>query len=170
MKDSELTNEKKYHHTKLLLTIFRTVIWRMTSSIIELRETSKEYGCREESEFLRLIELELEDFDFKKDLKAYQDRLMSISKTNIVIDIIDKAHNHLKTHPKHGQLYYDIIRLAYIEKEVVSDEEIWKKLNLSQSSYYRYKRKAIELMGVSLWGYIIPPLKECWSSIENTAK
>ena len=40
------------------------------------------------------------------------------------------------------------------------------KLNLTQSTYYRYKKQAIEVMGVALWGYIIAPLEDYWNNIK----
>ena len=82
-----------------------------------------------------------------------------------MIDIIDKALNHLK-HIQQGEIYHDIIAHSYINKEMMCDDAIMRKLNLTQSTYYRYKKKATEMMGIALWGFIIPPLKEYWDNLQ----
>ena len=84
-----------------------------------------------------------------------------------MIDIIDKALSHLKAHPDNGDVYHEIITSCYINKEKQSDEVIRSKLNLTQSTYYRYKKKATELMSIALWGYIIPPLQDYWSNMQQ---
>lgn len=109
----------------------------------------------------------MDDYNLNKDKKAIEDRLMCIAETKHMIEIVDKALKHLKTHPKHGQLYHDIITYCYIDKDVLCDDVIMIKLNLSQSTYYRYKKQATELMSIALWGYIIPPLKEYWDNLKH---
>ena len=158
-----LTNKsekQQFHKTKLLLSIYRTVVWRIETAMYEIRETAQEYGSDRISELVDFLCLELDDYNLTKDKKAIEDRLMCIAETKQMIEIVDKALKHLKTHPKHGQLYHDIITYCYIDKDVLCDDVIMRKLNLSQSTYYRYKKQATELMGIALWGYIIPPLKE----------
>ena len=101
-----------------------------------------------------------------KDRQAIEERLMSVAETKQIIEIIDKALKHLKTHPNQGQIYHDIITYSYIDKEAMPDDVIMRKLNLTQSTYYRYKKKAMELMGIALWGYIIPPLRDYWNNLQ----
>ena len=56
---------------------------------------------------------------------------MCISETKQIIDIIDKALLHLKTLPKNGEIFHDIIVNSYISKEALSNEVIISKLCLS---------------------------------------
>lgn len=157
---------QQFHKTKLLLSIYRTVVWRIETAIYEVQETAQEYGSDRISELVDFLSLELDEYDLTKDKKAIEDRLMCIAETKQMIEIVDKALKHLKTHPKHGQVYHDIITYCYIDKDVICDDAIMAKLNLTQSTYYRYKKQATELMGIALWGYIIPPLKEYWDKLQ----
>lgn len=53
--------------------------------------------------------------------------------------------------PEFGKLYYDILQMAYFEKDKKSDQEILEKLNLERSTYYRRTKEAILLCGVLIW-------------------
>ncbi len=79
-----------------------------------------------------------------------------------MIDIVDKSLVKLKTHPDNGEMYFNIITNSYIHKEKIPDHQIQKKLHLTSSTYFRYKKNAIALMGIILWGYILPSLREAW--------
>ena len=157
---------QQFHKTKLLLSMYRTVVWRIESAILQIEETAGEYGGKRISELIDFLSFELDDYDCVKDRQAIEERLMSVAETKQIIEIIDKALKHLKTHPKQGQIYHDIITYSYIDKEAMPDDVIMRKLNLTQSTYYRYKKKAIELMGIALWGYIIPPLRDYWNNLQ----
>lgn len=168
MSNSQESNSNEFHKTKLLLSIYRRVVWRVESAIYEINDAAHEYGGRRISELVQFLSLDLDEYDCDRDKKAVEERLMSISETKQMIDIIDKALAHLKTHPDNGQVYHDIIAYCYINKERMSDQEIRSKLNLTQSTFYRYKKQATIAMGVSLWGYIIPPLKEYWYAAQDS--
>lgn len=157
---------QQFHKTKLLLSIYRTVVWRIETAIYEIQEATQDYGSDRISELVNFLSLELDDFNLTKDKKAIEERLMCIAETKQIIEIVDKALEHLKTHPKNGQVYHRIITYSYIDKDMICDEAIMNKLNLTQSTYYRYKKQATELMGIALWGYIIPPLKEYWDNLK----
>lgn len=166
MGESKKQDTLKFHKTKLLLSIYRTVVWRIESALYEVQETADEYGGKRISELVDFLSLELDEYDLTKDKKAVEERLMCIAETKQMIDIIDKALKHLKTHPNHGRIYHDIITCSYIGKEIMCDDAIMYKVRLTQSTYYRYKKQAIELMGIALWGYIIPPLKDYWDNLQ----
>ena len=115
----EVPVEKKknnFHKTKLLLSIYRTVVWRIENSIVGIQETAEEYGGKRISALIDFLCIELVDFDFNKDKKEVEERLTSIAETKLIIDIIDKALLHLKSHPDNGEIYHDIIKYCYIDK------------------------------------------------------
>ena len=107
---------QQFHKTKLLLSIYRTVVWRIESAILQIEETAGEYGGKRISELIDFLSFELDDYDCVKDRQAIEERLMSVAETKQIIEIIDKALKHLKTHPKQGQIYHDIITYSYIDK------------------------------------------------------
>ena len=166
MEESTKNKSQYFHKTRLLLSIYRTVVWRIESAVYELQDTAQEYGSDRISKLIDFLSLELDEYDLTKDKRAIEERLMCIAETKQMIQIIDKALKNLKTHPKHGEVFHDIITCCYIDKDVTSDDVIMRKLNLTQSTYYRYKKQATELMGVALWGYVIPPLKEYWQGFQ----
>jgi hypothetical protein len=165
MEKGQKKDTEQFHKTKLLLSIYRNVVWRIESSIHEVKDVADSYGGKRITDLINFLSLELDEYDLIKDKKEVEERLMCIAETKQMIEIIDKALNHLKTHPKQGQVYHDIITYSYIDREALSDDVIMRKLNLTQSTYYRYKKKATELMGIALWGYVIPPLKDYWDKM-----
>ena len=48
-------------------------------------------------------------------------------------------------------MLHEILYLAYIVEEKITDNDILEKLNLERSTYYRRKREAIFLAGILLW-------------------
>lgn len=124
---------QQYHKTKLLLSIYRTVVWRIESAILQIEETAGEYGGKRISDLIDFLSFELDDYDCVKDRHAIEERLMSIAETKQIIEIIDKALLYLKSHPDHGDVYHEIITNCYINKEKLCDEVIRSKLNLTQS-------------------------------------
>ncbi|QRN84859.1 hypothetical protein JR334_07715 [Clostridia bacterium] len=166
IRESRKPDSRQYHKTKLLLLIYRTVVWRIESAIYEVQDTADEYGGKRISELMDFLSLELDEYDLAKDKEAVEERLMCIAETKQMIDIIDRALVHLKMHPKHGKIYHDIITKCYIDKQIMCDAAIMHDLNIAQTTYYRYKKQAIELMGIALWGYIIPPLKNHWKNLQ----
>jgi hypothetical protein len=103
---SKKPETQQFHKTKLLLSIYRTVVWRIETAIYEVQETAQEYGSDRISELVDFLSSELDEYDLTKDKKAIEERLMCIAETKQMIEIVDKALKHLKTHPKHGQVYW----------------------------------------------------------------
>lgn len=99
VEDSKKHDNQQFHKTKLLLSIYRTVVWRIESAIFSLEETAGEYGGKRISELIDFLSFELDDYDCMKDRHAIQERLMSVADTKQIIDIIDKDLDNLKTHP-----------------------------------------------------------------------
>lgn len=153
----------KYHKTKLLLSIYRKVVWRMEDTLYELDEAKSEFGSSRISDLVDFLSLGLEDYNNIKDKKVLEDRLMNIAESKSMIEIVDKALIKLKSHPENGDIYFNIIKDSYINREKLTDSQIQSKHHISQSTYYRHKKKAIELMGIILWGYILPGLREVWN-------
>jgi hypothetical protein len=165
LQDSQLDDSRHFHKTKLLLSIYRTVVWRIEGAIGEVQVKANEYGSGRIAELIDFLSLELDEYDLKRDKKVVEERLMCIAQTKHMIEIIDKALKHLRNHPINGQLYHDIITHCYIKQEIMSNEAIIHKLNLTSSSFYRHKKEATKLMGIALWGYIIPPLRDFWDGV-----
>ncbi len=152
----------KFHKTKLLLMLYRKVVWRVEDAICDVNETAYEFGSKRIANLVDFLSFDLEDFDSIRDKKAIEERLMYIAESKSMLEIVDKALLKLRTHPDNGEIYFNIITGSYINKEKLTDEQIRKKYHISLSTYYRYKKNAINLLGVILWGYILPSLRDIW--------
>lgn len=155
-------DKNRFHKTKLLLKIYRQVVWRVEEAIYDVHDTANALGSRRIADLVDFLSFGLDDFDGTRDKQAIEERLMSIDESKIMIEIVDKALMKLRTHPDNGEIYYNIITSSYINKEKMTDAQIRHKYHLSTSTYYRYKKRAIHLLGVILWGYILPSLRDAW--------
>ncbi len=155
-------DNNKFHKTKLLLMLYRKVVWRVEDAICDVNETAYELGSKRIANLVDFLSFDLDDFDSIRDRKVIEDRLMNVAESKSMLEIVDKALIKLRTHPDNGEIYFNIITSSYINKEKLTDDQIRKKYHISPSTYYRYKKKAINLMGVVLWGYILPSLRDIW--------
>jgi hypothetical protein len=112
MNSNFLDEEKIYHKTKLLLKIYRDVVWSVQDRLYDIEEEFSEMGgccLREELDYLN-------DYDPNVNKKEIEDQLSSILKSKILIEIVDKALVKLKEYPDYGDLYFDILYKQYIVK------------------------------------------------------
>lgn len=151
-KDKEVT----YHNTALLLKLYRKVLWRLENAIYDMDQEVMEQTSKNLLSFVdTLVEI-----DPRVKQKRIEARLRSIEESKSIINFIDQALLRVKDYPDHGEAYYDILYLTYIHKEKMPLYDVIEALHISRTTYYREKKKAIELLGVILWGYILPELTE----------
>jgi hypothetical protein len=62
-------------------------------------------------------------------------------------------------YPGSGKLYFEILSKSYMTVFRYSEPELLEEFNLEGSSFYERKREATMLIGIALWGYAIPELK-----------
>src|SRR5665647_2086285 len=92
----------KFHKTKLLLKIYRDVVWRMEDALHDVDEIAYNFGGRRISDLIDFLSFGIEEFDGSRDKKAIEERFMSIAESKDMIEIIDKALVKLKSHPDFG--------------------------------------------------------------------
>jgi hypothetical protein len=56
----------------------------------------------------------------------------------------------------------------YINMVKHTDAELIDTLNIERTQYYKRKKEAINLFGIILWGYIIPPIRDYLSETDIT--
>jgi hypothetical protein len=146
-------NTRVYHDAKLLLELYPKVLWRLGESMDEL-----DAECYE-SDKKHLFDLinSLIDVDTLIDKTRFEHKIQGIEESKKLIELIDRALAKLKTYPANGELYYQILDKVYVKKAFISscEEELLDALHISRSTYYREKKKAITMLGVILWGFII---------------
>ncbi len=149
-------DDKFYHNTKLLLKLYSKVLWRMSTTVMEMDE---ECYLTSGSGLYDVIDT-LIDVDPRVEKSRLESRLESLENSKSILVLIDRAMLLLKNYPIEGQKYHDILTKTYMVFVKYSEIEIIEALNISRSTLYRDKKKAINLLGVILWGFVIPDLRK----------
>lgn len=157
-RNQNFDNEKTYHKTKLLLKIYRDVVWSIEDRVAELEEEHYEMGSNSLVEALDY----LDEYDPNVNKRKLEDELCSVFKSKLLIEIVDKALLKVKRYPDFGDMYFEIIYKQYIQKNKYPEKYIIQVLNCERTTFYKRKKEAIKLMGVALWGYVLPEFKGVW--------
>lgn len=150
---------KVFHKAKLMLRIYRDVVWSIDESVNEMEARCYDLGGMRLKETLDV----LDDFDTTINCKELEARLCCALKSKCLIEIVDKALLKVKNYPEQGEEYFNIIYLQYINKKAYSEKDILENMHFERTTFYKKKKAAINLLGIALWGYIIPSLKEVYN-------
>ena len=134
--DSQLA----YHRVKLILKIYRDVVWVLSERAEELHEYAWELGNR--------------------DLQEFEEKVCCVMESRMLVDVIDRALLRLKRYPDRGELYYEILTKQFIHRFNSTEKELLDELNMERSVFYDRKREALFLFSVCLFGYAVPELQE----------
>jgi hypothetical protein len=156
-------NIEVFHKAKLLLRIYRDVVWRTQEVLYDTDAEAYDFGGRRIAELADYLSYDFES-DIDKEKAEY--KLLSIGESKFLVDLVDTALVKLQTYPTLGRLYFDILTKQYIYKVRYTDAELIETLNIERTQYYKRKKEAINLFGIVLWGYIIPPLRDYLSESE----
>jgi len=143
-------NEHVYHNTKALLELYGKVLWRINSSLKEMDQECKEST---NSKLTDLINSMVE-IDPRISQRRLNSRLQSIEESKSILDFIDLSMRQLKIYPDEGERYFEILDHIYITRKVKSIEKLAEDYDISRSTMYREKNKAIKIFGVILWGFL----------------
>lgn len=147
-----------FSKTKLLLSVYRDVVWITLSESACVNEELVYYGEELNS---ALVYLELFAPDTEK--QEFESRISALFENKWMVDLIDTAMAKIYDYHNNGRLYHEIISKSYLTAFRYTESELLDLLNMERSTFYDRKREAILLLGVSLWGYAIP----CFKGIFN---
>lgn len=147
-------DDKAYHNAKELLKVYSNVVWSLSQNVEELKEEAQEFS---NSELINYINC-LIDIDTKVNKEHFQNRLRTIAETNCMVELVNRALLKLRSYPKTGERYFDIINKCYLLKYKYSESEILETLDITRATFYREKKRAVTLTGVILWGFVIPEI------------
>ena len=150
--DSQLA----YHRVKLILKIYRDVVWVLSERMEELREYAWELGAQDADTGL----IYLQSFAPDMDLQEFEERVCCVMENRMLVDVIDRALLRLKRYPDRGELYYEILTKQFIHRFNSTEKELLDELNMERSVFYDRKREAIFLLSLCLFGYTVPELQE----------
>lgn len=148
---AEVTENEMYHNTEHLLKLYRKVRWRIESTLNDVELELIESADKNISELIDSIV----DIDPRINHRRLKSRLSSIEDSKCILEIINLALAKLKMYPENGDKYYDLLNRLYICKTVRTVECLCETYNVSRSTFYREKNKAIKLFSIILWGFLI---------------
>lgn len=146
------------HKTKLLLGVYRDVVWATLHGVDEVHEDIYYFG----SELTDAL-VYLEEFAPDTEKAEFEAKVSSLFENKWMIDLIDKAMTRVYDYHNNGRLYHEILSKCYLTAFRYTESEILELLNLERSTFYDRKKEAILLLGISLWGYAIPMFKGYFS-------
>ncbi|MEA1975305.1 MAG: hypothetical protein U9N10_07060 [Bacillota bacterium] len=147
-------DDKVYHDAHLLLKIYSDVVWGMNESYNHMVSECQEFYVGSPVVALDIMT----EFGSSIKAKLLQEQLEDIETSKVIIDVINNAMMKLKTYPKKGEKYYEILSNTYFVKKKYNEQELLEKLDISRTTYYRLRKKAICVFGTILWGYVLPEI------------
>src|SRR5665647_107186 len=143
------------HKTKLLLKIYRSVVWSASNRVFEICETAEMYSSKKMEETLEYFA----NYAPEIEQERFSEEIRSLFETQWLISLIDNTMNKIYKYPDNGQLYHDILSKQYLRDCKYTEREMIELLNLERSTYYDKKREAVALFSVCMWGYAIPSIR-----------
>lgn len=92
--DSQLA----YHRVKLILKIYRDVVWVLSERVEELHEYAWELGAQDADTGL----IYLQSFAPDMDLQEFEERVCCVMENRMLVGVIDRALLRLKRYPDRG--------------------------------------------------------------------
>jgi len=145
-------NTAAYHNAKLLLKIYSCAVWNTRDAVDELIYA---YSEAYESGDIAALESLVSMYE-NNSVKQLEGKLRCVAQNKIIMDIVEKSMMRVQLYPMQGELYYTILSKNYFTGYPYTESEILESLNISRSTYYRRRKEAITVFGMSMWGYIIP--------------
>lgn len=159
-----LDEEQVFHKSKLLLDIYRDVVWKTLKEVEYIKDVCESYYSSDLNAALTY----LTDFAPSEQRDEFKDRVSYIFETSWMIELIDTAMIKIYDYPVHGKIYHEILSKCYINSTTLNEQELLECLMMERTSFYVRKKEAIKLFGVALWGYALPKYKSVF--INNFGK
>ena len=118
-----------------LLQLYAPTMRRAGSRISEMEEECFDSHRKTVADFIDLAI----DFDHETDRKRIADRLAEMGHSMQLLELMEEALCLVKTTPKHGTTYFEILGIA-------------------SSTFYRHIKPAIRAFAANLWCVVIPDL------------
>jgi hypothetical protein len=144
-----------YHNTWKLLRKYRDVVWSLELSVQHVRnqfEIEVGSGIEDFLESIYVAGLDLSE-------SAIVHHTECIERSHKMLKLVENAVELLRSKHKHGEEYYWILYYTFLSPQKFSNlEEVVEQLrpyarDISQSTYYRKRQKAVDALSSVLWGY-----------------
>lgn len=152
LKSLGLDSAAVFHRSKLILKIYRDVVWVLSERVEELQEYAWELGKQDIDTGL----IYLQNFAPDIDLLEFEEKVCCAVQSRMFVEVIDRALLRLKRYPDRGELYYEILTKQFIYRFNSTEKEMLEELGMERSVFYDRKKEAIFIFSVCLFGYAIP--------------
>ena len=157
-----LNQSEVFHKTKILLGIYRDVVWVTMSNANEMQEEIIYYG-----DDLNDALVYLEEFAPDTERQEFENRVCGLFENKWMIGLIDKAMGKIYDYHNNGKIYHEILSKCYLTAFRYTENELLELLNMERSTFYDRKKEAIMLLGISIWGYAIPFFRKFFTTNED---
>ena len=158
-----LDEEQVFHKAKLLLEIYRDVVWRTIEEVNFVREECESYYGHD----LNVALTYLSDFAPTEKKEEFKDKMSCIFETAWIIELIDTAMLKIYNYHSNGKVYHEILAKCYVNSVGMTEQELLECLALERTSFYMRKKEAIKLFGIALWGYALPKYKVIFNETDT---
>lgn len=117
------------HKTKLLLKIYRPVVWSTSNRAYQICESAECY-CGKNLE--RALEY-LANFAPETEQNRFSENVRSLFETHWLISLIDSTMNKIYEYPDNGKMYHEILSKQYLTVSKYSEQEMLELLNMEHS-------------------------------------
>lgn len=162
-----LCPDRVLHKSTLVMRIYRDVVWMATQRADRMKEECYAYT---QGRDLGAALTYLAEFAPTERRQDFEVRVSSLFETKWLVDLIDTAMLRVHDYPANGKLYFEILSKSYMAAFPYSEPELLEEFNLERSSFYDRKREATMLIGIALWGYAIPELKNNYFGMMSVAE
>ena len=147
-----LDTKEIYSKTKALLQLYQSVVWSVKNRADNLRrEIAGTYGMQLSTALMYLSDLAPE-----KTKNSFEASVTMLFQSKWIIELLDLSLQYVQDDPLYGEIYARLLHLRFMDETRRSDADVSELLALERSTYYDRKKEAILLMGVSLWGFVVP--------------
>ena len=117
------------------------------------------YDSDETDEIRKMNEslVKLEFFTPEARKESYEDEIRAIIETGMMIRIMDAIKAQLYEFPVYGPEFVSILTMTYMSNIDYSEQDILEELRISRSAYFRKKKRAIIMFGLSFISF-----KDAW--------
>lgn len=152
---SSVQEDSRYHDTWKLLKKYRDVVWSLELSVQQIKSQFQiEYGSNID-DFLDSIYMAGADLGGTQ----IENHARCIERSRKMLSLVDSAADLLRTKHKNGEAYYWILYYTYLSPQKVENiniiiEQLQPYIrDISRTTYYRKREKAVEALSSILWGY-----------------
>ena len=157
----DLNSKQLYTQTKSLLNIYRNVVWSVKTRANNLEhEIAGTYGMQHKTALMYLS-----DFAPEKAKAEFEMTVSNLFQSQWLIKLIDLSLQYVCDYPIYGETYSQILRLRFMDETKRNDNTVSEILSLERSTYYERKKEAILLLGISLWGFVVPNTLETYKRV-----